>query len=112
MLAQLSRHLPGVQTQVGTGEVTGLPDDTADLVTFVQSWHWVEAIAGSTETARVLKPAGKAGWMWNFVDVRAAWVAELAEIWHTVAGDVAIDATWHALVLSAALGPVEATTFD
>jgi SAM-dependent methyltransferase len=112
MLAQLSRQLPTVQTQVGTGEAAGLPDHTADLITFAQSWHWVEPTAGSTETARILKPGGKAGWVWNFLDVGVAWVAELAEIWHTVAGEGAVDATRHAPVLGSAFGPVDAITFD
>ena len=112
MLAQLSRQLPTVQTQVGTGEAAGLPDHTADLITFAQSWHWVEPSAGSTETARILKPGGRAGWVWNFLDVGVAWVAELAEIWHTVAGEEAVAATRHAPVLGSAFGPVDAITFD
>ena len=63
MLAQLSRQLPTVQAQVGTGEAAGLPDHTADLITFAQSWHWVEPSAGSIETARVLKTSDRAGWV-------------------------------------------------
>jgi ubiquinone/menaquinone biosynthesis C-methylase UbiE len=112
MLAQLSRYLPTVQTQVGTGEAAGLSDHTADLITFAQSWHWVEPTAGSTEAARILKLGGRAGWVWNFLDVRVAWVAELAEIWQTVAGEEAVDATRHSPVLGSAFGPVDAITFD
>lgn len=110
MLAQSRLRLPAVQIQVGTGEATGLADDTADLVTFAQSWHWVES-TGLTETARILKPGGKAGWVWNFVDVGVAWAVKLAEIWHTV-GAEAVDAARHEPVLSAAYRSLDAATFE
>ena len=90
----------------------GLADGTIDLVTFAQSWHWVEPAAGCIETARVLKPGGRAAWVWNFMDVREPWVAELAAIWHTLGGEEATDPSWHLPALSSAFGPVDSITID
>lgn len=112
VLSQLTRRLPAARTWVGTGEATGLPRDAADLVTFAQSWHWVEPAAGSIETARVLRPGGRAAWIWSFMDVREPWVAELAAIWHTVAGDEATDPVRHLPVLGPDFGPVDSVTID
>ena len=54
MLAQLSRQLPTVQTQVRTGEAAGLPDHTADLITFAQSWqpNWSTRCSGIRSRTR------------------------------------------------------------
>ncbi len=56
-----------------------LPDDSADLVTFAQSWHWVDVPAASTEVARVLRPGGRLGLVWNLRDERVEWVRALGE---------------------------------
>jgi hypothetical protein len=85
---------------------------TADLVTFAQSWHWVEPSAGTAEIQRILKATGTAGWIWNFLDVRVPWVAELAAIWHTLADRETIDADRHAPDLTAGFEPVETLTVD
>lgn len=86
MLAQLRFKLPHVETLTGTAEQTGLPDESMDLAVCAQAWHWCEPVAASTELARVLRPGGTLGLVWNQLDVRVPWVLRLSRIMH--AGDV------------------------
>ena len=86
MLAQLSRNLPDVHTLLGPAETIGLASGSMDLVTVAQAWHWLDAMAASTEIARVLRPGGRLGLIWNQLDVSIPWVHRLARIMH--AGDV------------------------
>src|SRR5690606_23719144 len=51
-----------------------------------QAWHWCDPLAASTEIARVLRPEGTLGLVWNQLDVGLPWVHRLARIMH--AGDV------------------------
>src|SRR5205823_417569 len=37
---------------------TGIPDGAADIVTAVQSFHWMEPRATLAEVARILRPGG------------------------------------------------------
>lgn len=112
MLAQLSLRLPAVDVLVGTGEHTGLDDASVDLVTFAQSWHWVEPTAGATEVSRVLKSDGRVSMVWNFMDPRVDWVTELSDAWHTLSASEAIDAERHRPHLGPDFGPVESVTVD
>jgi SAM-dependent methyltransferase len=80
MRASLTRNYPSVTAYQGTGESMPLPDASADLVTFAQSWHWVDVDAASAEVARVLKPTGALALIWNIRDQSVDWVARLAEI--------------------------------
>ncbi|MFQ4147248.1 class I SAM-dependent methyltransferase [Arthrobacter sp. LAPM80] len=86
MLAQLGANLPQVRTLVGTAEHLGLDDATVDLAVVAQAWHWFDPLAASTEIARVLRPGGVLGLVWNQLDVGLPWVHRLARIMH--AGDV------------------------
>lgn len=80
MLARLRDRVPGVRTVVGSAEAIPLPDTSADLVTFGQAWHWVDVPLASAEVARVLRPGGVLGLVWNVRDTSEPWVAELGEI--------------------------------
>lgn len=79
MRAELARALPDVRVLDGTGEALPLPDASADVVTFAQSWHWVDPDAGAHEVARVLRPGGVLGLVWNIRDESVPWTAQLGE---------------------------------
>ncbi len=77
MLRVLRAAAPEVETMVGTGERMPVPDESVDAVTYAQAWHWVDPRVASAEAARVLKPGGTLGLIWNFRDERVDWVREL-----------------------------------
>jgi SAM-dependent methyltransferase len=80
MLAVLAAKHPGVVTHPGSAEHLPLDDASVDAVTFGQSWHWVDPTRGSAEVARVLRPGGVLGLVWNIRDAREPWVAQLADL--------------------------------
>jgi len=82
MLARLSTRLPGIRTLVGTGENLPLPDASMDAVVFGQAWHWVDPPRASAEVARVLRPGGTLGLIWNIRDDAEPWVHELTTVMH------------------------------
>lgn len=86
MLEQLRHALPQVPVHQGTAEHTGLPAGSFDAVTVAQAWHWCDPLAASTEFARILRPDGLLGLVWNQLDVSVPWVHRFARISH--AGDV------------------------
>ncbi|MFB2598237.1 class I SAM-dependent methyltransferase [Herbiconiux sp. P17] len=80
MRARLAANLPGVVAVPGTGEAIPLGDDSADVVTFAQAWHWVDVDEASREVARILRPGGVLALIWNIRDDSVDWVARLGEI--------------------------------
>jgi len=80
MLAQLSSRMPGVETHVASAESLPLADDSVDAVTVAQAWHWINPEKASPELARVLRPGGTLGLVWNTRDASVGWVAHLDEI--------------------------------
>lgn len=86
MLDQLRVHYPAAIPVQATAEATGLPAEAFDVVTVAQAWHWCDAPAASTELARVLRPNGILGLVWNQMDTKIPWVHRLSRIMH--AGDV------------------------
>ncbi|WP_458781646.1 class I SAM-dependent methyltransferase [Arthrobacter sp. D3-16] len=86
MLEQLRAHYPAAAAVQATAEATGLPPAAFDVVSVAQAWHWCDALAASTELARVLRPHGTLGLIWNQLDTSVPWVHRLSRIMH--AGDV------------------------
>lgn len=86
MLAQIPETAGVVNRVVARGEELPFAEASFDLVTYAQAWHWVDPALASAEAARVLKPRGVLGLVWNQLDVTIPWVHRLSRIMH--AGDV------------------------
>lgn len=82
MLGLLLTKIPTIDTVLGTGEQTALPDASVDVVTYAQAWHWVNKREASAEAARILRPGGHIGLVWNLIDKRVEWVRDFSEALH------------------------------
>ncbi len=54
-----------IKWQKGSGEVTGLADNSADFLSMASSFHWVDFEKGTKEFARVLRKGGIFTAVWN-----------------------------------------------
>jgi SAM-dependent methyltransferase len=80
MLAQLRRAVPGVTALEGTAERIPLRDESADAIVVAQAFHWFDPPVALPEIARVLRPGGTLGLVWNDRDQNVPWVARLSEL--------------------------------
>jgi SAM-dependent methyltransferase len=80
MLDLLTRSLPETPALLGTAEDIPLPDDSVDAVLVAQAWHWFDPERAAKEVARVLRPGGRLGLVWNTRDERMGWVKDLGRI--------------------------------
>lgn len=67
-MREAARAHPQVKFLDNTAENTGLDDASVDLVTCFQSFHWFNKIKSLQEFHRILKPAGRLAFIWNFWD--------------------------------------------
>jgi SAM-dependent methyltransferase len=74
MRAQLSWSLPDVPVMAGSAERIPLQDASVDAVVVGQAWHWFDPVHAVPEVARVLKPGGWLGLIWNIRDRRDPWM--------------------------------------
>ncbi|MCC2334758.1 class I SAM-dependent methyltransferase [Cellulomonas wangsupingiae] len=86
MREQLVALLPQVEVHAGTAEAIPLPDASLDAVTVAQAWHWFDEPAAAAEVARVLRPGGTLGIVWNDRDEDVPWVGAYGALLHEVAG--------------------------
>lgn len=80
MRAGLQQAVPGVEVLPGTAEAIPLSDGSVDAVTVAQAFHWFDAKAALAEIARVLRPGGGLGLVWNVRDESVDWVRRFTEI--------------------------------
>lgn len=80
MLEVLRDTLPDTPALLGTAEQIPLPDAHLDAVLVAQAWHWFDPDRAAAEIARVLRPGGRLGLLWNVRDERLGWVREFGEI--------------------------------
>jgi SAM-dependent methyltransferase len=73
-------RIVGAEALAGTAEALPLAGRSVDAVVAGQAFHWFDAARFVDEAARVLRPGGTVGVLWNEVDDRVGWVAELARI--------------------------------
>lgn len=70
----LRRLLPAVPVVSSTAEALPLRSGSIDAVCVAQAFHWFDADAAFTELARVLRPGGRVGIVWNARDRSVDWV--------------------------------------
>lgn len=72
----------GIAAEVlaGTAEDIPLAEGSVDAVLVGQAYHWFDRERAHAELARVLRPSGKLGLLWNIRDGREPWVAAFLEI--------------------------------
>ena len=59
------RAYPHFNSVKGTGENTGLPDNSVDLVVCAQTFHWLNPDSAQKEFRRILSDQGHVALIWN-----------------------------------------------
>jgi SAM-dependent methyltransferase len=67
-------------TLVGRADAIPVADGSVAAVTVGQAWHWFDPATAGPEIARVLRPRGRLGLIWNTRDSSHPFVAALGEI--------------------------------
>ncbi|WP_411143992.1 class I SAM-dependent methyltransferase [Streptomyces sp. x-80] len=80
MLTELRRALPSVRALPGSAEAIPLPDGAVDAGPAGNALHWFDMAVAGPETARVLAPGGILAGLWNVMDDRVEWLAQLARV--------------------------------
>jgi SAM-dependent methyltransferase len=108
MLRLLTSRAPAARALQATAENIPVSTGSVDAVVSAQAFHWFDTDRALPEIARVLRPGGVLGLVWNHRDERIPWVRRLGAL---VGGsDLPTDPS-QTLVESRLFGFVESTTF-
>ncbi len=115
MAALLARAVPTARLLRGTAEAIPLPDDSADVITVAQAFHWFDATRAAAEMGRVLRPGGAIAALWNTrrIDLEPwATVDRITAAYRGRSPHYSEDDSWRGALGGAGFGPIEAATFD
>lgn len=91
MRETLTEQLPTVRALPGSAEQIPLADSSVDAVTVAQAWHWVDEDRALPQIARVLRPGGTLGLVWNLRDEAVDWVRRLTDLMHKSGAELALE---------------------
>jgi SAM-dependent methyltransferase len=99
MRAQLERAVPGVEALSGYAERMPFDDGFTDAVTSAQAFHWFATDEALDEIARVLRPGGRLGLVWNTHDEDELW-PKLGKLFEPLRGDeqTHVGAAWRSVL--------------
>jgi ubiquinone/menaquinone biosynthesis C-methylase UbiE len=80
MLRELAATVPGATLLSGTAEQIPLHDGAVDAVLVGQAFHWFDQPRALDEMARVLRPGGVVGLIWNLRDESEEWAQRMTEL--------------------------------
>ncbi|MCI4362389.1 MAG: class I SAM-dependent methyltransferase [Thermoplasmata archaeon] len=80
MRAVFRERVPAVELRAGGAESIPLPNESVDAVLSAQAFHWFRQPQSLEEIARVLRPGGGLGLIWNLRDETVDWVAAFGRI--------------------------------
>jgi SAM-dependent methyltransferase len=80
MRAQCRATSPGMAVAGSSAEAIPLRDNSVDLLTVAQAFHWFEAPVALHEMARVLRPGGVLVLVWNERDTTSEWTGALDQL--------------------------------
>ncbi|MFB4348599.1 class I SAM-dependent methyltransferase [Microbacterium sp. CR_7] len=87
MLDVLREKLPGVEALAGNAEQIPVGDAAVDVVAVAQAFHWFDRVRACAEIARVLRPGGTLGLLWNRSDPACSWDRAAARVIHPAVGE-------------------------
>ncbi len=80
MLRRLTQRVPAARAVQADAEHLAQARRSVNAVVVAQAFHWFDAERVLLEVARVLRPGGSIGLVWNYRDERVPWVRRLGAI--------------------------------